>query len=754
MPLSALRTFAATLALLAPLALDAQVLRLDAVATDPLHRMTAIGRLATATLARASTASTVRATIDRALLLVAVGATDAALATIDSLRARPDFPAPRQEISFSTLVIHAHATRDVVRRQLLYPQAYRLAFRAEMGRMGDRDAYEVTWALETPLPAIAGAFDAAVARATSADSLSVDEAIALVRLAERHRAAHASADVLTELIAEDVARRYVTDTAVFIRTPDGATLSALTVRPRNARGPQPTTLEFDIYVDVPGYTERARYAASYGYVGMVADARGKRLSRDVIRPYETEVDDTHAVLDWIAAQPWSDGRVGMHGASYGGFASWAATKRKHPALRTLVAHAAAIPGFGLPMENNVFLLANYAWPFFVTNNRTLDDAVNNDRARWDSMSTRWYTSGRAYRSVDSLDGTPNHWLQRWLQHPSFDAYWQAMVPFGKDFRAIDIPVLTVTGYFDDGQISALEYAREHLRQRPGAEHYVVIGPYEHLSVSALRKPTMVRGYAIDPVAQLNSRELTFGWFDHVLRGAPRPSLLKDRINYQVMGANTWRHAPSFEALGSERLRLHLSSEREGADYRLEATRPARGTGVERVANLADRTTEHTGYYALEVTRTDRDFGGALTFVSEPFADPVELSGSLTGELEVTVNARDFDFNLVLYELLPDGRLVHLMYVLQRASYARDMTRRQLLRPGVVSRLPFKRARMTGRKLAPGSRLLLVVDVNKDAYHQVNHGTGRDVSDETASDAAEPVRVRVLPGSWVDLQIRR
>ena len=61
---------------------------------------------------------------------------------------------------------------------------------------------------------------------------------------------------------------------------------------------------------------------------MVADARGKRLSPDTIVPYEHEAQDTHAVLDWIVKQPWSDGKVGMIGGSYSGFTAWAATKRQ------------------------------------------------------------------------------------------------------------------------------------------------------------------------------------------------------------------------------------------------------------------------------------------------------------------------------------------------------------------------------------------------------------------------------------------
>jgi predicted acyl esterase len=76
-----------------------------------------------------------------------------------------------------------------------------------------------------------------------------------------------------------------------------------------------------------------------------------------------------------------------------------------------------------------------------------------------AAARRWYASGRPYRQIDQVDGTPNPWLQRWLDHPSYDAYWQAMVPYGDQFNDIRIPVLTITGYYDDGQISALQYFR-------------------------------------------------------------------------------------------------------------------------------------------------------------------------------------------------------------------------------------------------------------------------------------------------------
>ena len=179
------------------------------------------------------------------------------------------------------------------------------------------------------------------------------------------------------------AASFATADDVLIKTRDGATLSATLVLPT----PRPEGRDPDhhgvrhLLANPEAHQKLAEEFAARGYAGLVADARGKRLSPDKIVPYEYEAQDTHAVLDWIVKQPWSDGKVGMIGGSYSGFTAWAATKHRHPALKGIAVSAAAIPGFGLPMHNNVFLTANYQWAFYVTNNKLLDDAVNNDGQR-------------------------------------------------------------------------------------------------------------------------------------------------------------------------------------------------------------------------------------------------------------------------------------------------------------------------------------------------------------------------------------
>src|SRR5207237_1383416 len=143
------------------------------------------------------------------------------------------------------------------------------------------------------------------------------------------------------------------------------------------------------------------------------------------------------------------------------------------------------------------------------------------------------TSGRPYREIDAVDGTPNRLLQKQLQHPSFDLYWQAMQPYKDEYLRIRIPVLTMTGYFDDANAAAVNYLVEQYKFDPKANHYLVVGPYPHASSLTPSVPRIIRGYAIDPVAQIDSLELTYKWFDYVMRGGRRPALLKERINFEV-----------------------------------------------------------------------------------------------------------------------------------------------------------------------------------------------------------------------------
>ena len=110
----------------------------------------------------------------------------------------------------------------------------------------------------------------------------------------------------------------------------------MVVRPTSPAKPLPTLLEFTIY-DSQNY---AKECAAHGYVGVVAYTRGVHEGAGRSIPYQHDGDDARAVIDWIAKQAWSDGRVGMYGDGYSGFAAWAAANRLPPALKAIATSGA------------------------------------------------------------------------------------------------------------------------------------------------------------------------------------------------------------------------------------------------------------------------------------------------------------------------------------------------------------------------------------------------------------------------------
>jgi putative CocE/NonD family hydrolase len=621
-----------------------------------------------------------------------------------------------------------------------------------LGELDDKAAADADAWLWAPLNRLGQNLNQALDQQRPLGSIEIAEALNLIREYQLLQEYQALAPVSENLIAADDARRYFIARDVPVKTSEGVTLTAQLFRPRATATRQPAALDFTIYAS-PFAVTMARLAAAHGYAGVVAFARGKGISTDQIQPWEVESKDVNAVIDWIARQPWSDGQVGMFGGSYEGFVQWAALKHPNPALRTVVPWSAVHPGLVLPMSNNVFQNANYQWGFYVTDNRTLDWDVNSDQRRWDTLFQRWYASGRPYREIDQVDGTPNPLLQRQLRHPSFDAYWQSMAPFKAEFSNIHIPVLQVTGYFDPAQIAALYYLTEHYHYFPAAEHYLVIGPYDHQGAQASMKPSTVGGYTVDEASQFDTPELTFSWFDYVMKGGPKPPMIKDKINCEVMGANTWWHGPSLEAMHNHVLRYYLGSGPAGGSHVLGESKPLQSGFTGQVIDFGDRTSSNNIYADAVLSKAPANENG-IAYMSEPFDEPLTIAGRITGALKAVINKRDMDVTMAFYEILPEGGYFNLGYYLGRASFAADPGKRQLLEPGRVETIPFTQTPFMVRQMRKGSRLFVLLSVNKNPYAQVNYGTGGDVSDESLQHGGPPLRVEWQNDSYIEVPIVR
>ncbi|MCC7248168.1 MAG: CocE/NonD family hydrolase [Lysobacter sp.] len=638
--------------------------------------------------------------------------------------------------------------------------AFRDAFRAHYGTLDDRSAYRARAAFGADMTLARDDLRKALAPAIEHGQLDLPQALELIRRYQFVQAFSALTAKTPPLFAEDETRRYRIERDLWIAMPDGTRISALAVRPTSAAVPLPTLFQFTIYANPDWLLADAMWAAAHGYASVVAVTRGKSLTGDPaasplipVRPFEHDGADAAATIAWIARQPWSDGRVGMYGSSYNSFTQWAAAKHRPPALKAMATSASAAPGIDVPMQGNVFLNFMYPWPHYTTANTTLDEASYGDSDRWRRLDRAWYVGGGAYRDMDRLDGAPNPVFRRWLEHPAYDAYWQAMIPYREEFAGIDIPVLATTGYFDGGRVGVQYYFDEHTRRNPRADHTLLIGPYGHIAMQqgALRR---IEGYDIDPGAMIDLPGLRLAWFDHIFKGAPKPALLRDRVNYQTMGADAWKHAPSVAAMANGSLRLYLRPmAEEYRTHRLDTEPPARRASISQRIDLADRNDADWAPSPLSLMQTLDPHGG-VAFVGDPIEAQTEISGLFSGALAFVVDRRDVDYTVELYERMTDGRHFLLSWHLGRASFAKDRSVRTLLRPGQRQKLTFRSERLVSRRLEPGSRLVVVVRMNKQSDMQINYGTGGDVAAETVADAGKPLRIEWLIGSYIDIPIWR
>ena len=733
---------------------SAQELRFPAIGNDTPQAMTT---LAEQTIASYKESDRGRHLDNLFRMQMVAGRYADAIASIKSLRALRSNKVSLSATAANELYAIVAAAKQANNTQL--EEAFRQAFRDVFGRLDDRTSALAIRALgisRFPLDrAVTGALQAQKGK----ESIPLNDALRLIKAYQVQQAFRTLRQLAPLLVAEDDRRRYIIDRDIQLKTPDAATVCAMVVRQRSATRRLPALLNFTIYADSEANLREARRAASNGYVGVEGLTRGKMCSPDKPIPYEHDGSDAASLIDWISKQSWSDGRVGMYGGSYEGFTQWAAAKHLPKALKTIIPAVAVAPGIDVPMDGNLFLSFVYPWPFYTTNLKGLDDTTYNNFQRWNRLNRDWYASGRAYRDLDKIDGTANPIYDTWIAHPTYDSYWQSMIPYERDFGRINIPVLQTAGYYYGGPGAAVYYFTEHYKYNPRAEHDLVIGPYDHPLgqrglVTALGDTIYeLGGYKVDPVALTDFGELRYQWFDYIFKGAPRPALLKDKVNYQVMGANVWKHAPSIAAMSNRTLRYYLIALRADSTYRLTERNPATNTTVEQNVDLSDRTDVDRRSPGGGVVDNAIDTWNGVEFVSNPLQSSFELSGLFSGRLEFIVNKKDFDINISLYELTSKGEYVLLSTYWARASAIGDLGQRRLLTPGKRERLDFKSVRLTSRQLQPGSRIVVLLNIIKQPDFQINYGTGKDVSDETIADAGEPLEIRWFGDSFIDLPVR-
>lgn len=628
-----------------------------------------------------------------------------------------------------------------------YNEKYRKVFEQKINALPEKTKMYVSSFFRSTEKDLKDKVINALKKSIKNDSISLADAVKLCRLYTSYLVVKETNPVVLPFIKKTEQQQFEIKDSIVIKSNKGNEISLQMIRYKGSEAKVPTILNFGIYrgrkID---YAEKLN--AMKGYVIVYATSRGVYLSKDNLAPFEFETEDVNEVIDWIIKQSWSDGKVGMAGGSYNGFSQWAAVKNMHPALKTIVPSASVGFGIDFPMENNVFNTYMVRWLEYVSRSRYVD-YDDSDTLKWQSLVNKMYTNGTAFKDLDSLNGNKNVFFQKWVQHPSFDTFWTSKIPYKRDFAKVNIPVLTFTGYYDDDQRGAYYYYNEHYKYNKNADHYLVIGPYDHYGAQGSIKNNL-RGYTIDPAANINHNTLSYEWFDYILKGKKKPGFLKGKVNYQVMGTNQWKSAANIDEISNKKLKLFLSRSK------LQEVKPALDNTLQTISftNRKDTLQNFDRYKIMDMAIDPAVLKDKLVFESDALQDPVEINGSFTGNLKVTINKKDIDVKIILYELTSKGEYIQLSSYLGRASYAKNKEKRQLLVPGKISEIPVNNTYFVSKKIEKGSKLIIVLGVNTSPFEQMNYGTGKDVSLETMADAKEPLEIKWYNDSYVEIPILR
>ncbi len=348
---------------------------------------------------------------------------------------------------------------------------------------------------------------------------------------------------------------------------DKVELNATIYLPKDASGAtsrSPVVFTLTPYIS-DSYNARAAYFASHGYAFALVDVRGRGNSGGDFEPFASEARDGYDVVEWLARQPFCDGKIAMWGGSYAGYDQWATAKEFPPHLTTIVPVAAARPGLDFPFTNNVGIRYDVQW-LTLTSGKASQQNLFADSVFWRARFLDAYRQHLPFKSMDSFVGNPTPNFQRMIAHPFMDGYYDAMVPTRDQFTKLALPILTITGQYDGDELGALAFYRDHLASASPAaraKHFLIIGPWDH---AGTRTPTdEVGGVKFGSAAVLDLNDLHRQWYDWTMKDGARPDFLKDRVSYYLLGPGNsgangeWKHAADFDKLIANHYLLYLDA---------------------------------------------------------------------------------------------------------------------------------------------------------------------------------------------------
>jgi putative CocE/NonD family hydrolase len=523
---------------------------------------------------------------------------------------------------------------------------------------------------------------------------------------------------------------------------DGVVLRADVYRP-DAPGRFPALLKRTPYskgaaTDIPFF----RRLASEGFVVAVQDTRGRYMSDGIARPHD-EAEDGADTVEWLAALPYVDGKVGMFGGSYAATTQLTAASLHPRGLAALFPSSSYASRYDMVYQGGAFyLLDGLRW--------NLGQAVD--------VATRASTGKRRDAPIGLSDEEEDLARGRWvfhlplksadihelrrdmpgyfemLDHPSYDEYWKKF-DISRRHSNFDVPALHLTGWYDSLLVGTLRNF-EGLRARASTERArtgqrLIVGPWTHARPSA--SSTRIGDVDFGPEAGLDSQALLERWFREWLQGEDTGILREAPVRLFVMGADRWRDEQEWPLSRAADTPFYLRE--NGALSRELPEDEAPDRYLYDPWNPAPTPTWQ-GYSRAPVDTTFLESrSDVLVYTSPPLEEPLEVTGYVGLTLTIASSAPDTDFTGRLLDVFPDGSARTLTEGIIRARYRKGFERPELLVPGEPTEVAIELG-ATSNLFRRGHRIRLEVSSSNFPRWDRNPNTAAPFGEESEPKPAE------------------
>ena len=469
------------------------------------------------------------------------------------------------------------------------------------------------------------------------------------------------------------------------------------------------------------------YAAllQHGYAIVVEDVRGRYESGGVFDPLHQEGSDGDDTLNWIARQPWSNGKIGMTGGSYRGIVQWQAALRNNPHLKAI---------FPVVSGDDDYRDRFYSTGGAMKLGQRLEWMAENLRTpSFHPDFSRFILHLPLTTSDLAATGQISPMYRAVITHPAYDGFWRS-ISTREALARIKVPVFAVGGWYDNFAESDLD-AFTALRQTSGLNR-ILIGAWPH------NMSYKFPGVDLGPNSAIPVRALQIQWFDQWLMGKDTPLLSRPPVKIFVMGANRWREDSQFPPADARSQALYLSS-RAGAnglsgDGALSLRVPSRSPQDRYVYDPRNPVPTRGGAVCCNPKifpwgpmdqRPVEQRSDVLVYTSAPLQEPLEVVGPVKAVLYVSSTARDTDFTAKLVDVSPDGEARNLTDGILRLRYRDSLSASLPLQPGQVYRVTID-AGVTANVFLPGHRIRLEISSSNFPRFDRNPNTGGSIAQET------------------------